>query len=1082
MSMLLLTGVIHAQTAGSTITGTVFDSNDNSPLSMVNVVEIDETNRIVKHAVANINGEFSFILKDPKDRIKVTYVGYEDKIIPIRGTTYKIAMKSKTIFEDVVVVSQARTDGAGLSIPKREVSGVIQKIDASEFEGLGITSIDEALQGRVSGLDIVFNSGNLGSGTSMRLRGVASINGNSEPLVVVDGNILPSNQLQDFDFNNANDEKFAQLLNVNPEDIQSINILKDAASTAIWGSQGTNGVIEIKTKRGSRGRTRVGYSYRLSASYQPDGMKMLNGDQYTMLLKEEYFNPGLNDVASNIIELNYDPSFSEYEMFNNNTDWISAVKQIGTKHSHSVNLSGGGEKANFRISAGYDKEIGSIIEQNLDRFTTRVALDYFVSDRIKFVTNFDMSYTNNDQNYSGLLGMAYDKMPNLAIYEEDKYGRSTGKYYNTLSTMSSALSDQKTANPIALAYEAWRNTSSINITPVFELQYNLLGLNNKQTQLKYEGRIAFSIFNSYNTSFYPSSLQNVGWSSSNNNSFSNSSNKSQSINHRHQLTFNPKLENPDHVFSALVRAEFNTGNSSSQNNSAYGLPNIQSASIPSTIGGIGSGIGESRGMNFAFQAHYAYMRGKYSLDFTSRLDATTKLGPKQRWRNQPSFSGRWNISDEDFMKDIKWLTMLSIRPSLGINGVPPGSDYLFFSRYSAAESYNGYNSVAPNNIRLSSLKMEKLVRWNLGTDFAVLDDKFSGDINLYSSKKSDMLQGGKPIPTSTGYETLSYQNSGSLINKGWDFNINANRIIKKGKFSLDFNITFNNNSNTLLTLDPNILASYNKEFNRSNGSYLTRVQLHNSLGAIYGFKYNGVYQYSDYSKTEIATVSGPDAPVVRNAKGEVVLQSNGKPKPMYFCYGTNVAYEFRGGDAKYEDVNHDGNINELDIVYLGSSLPLVTGGFGFRLRYDRFSMNNQFNLRLKQKVVNAARMNAESMYTNKNQCLSVNWRWRVEGDVTRIPRALKGEGRNYLGSDRFVEDASFLRMNYTQFSYSFDPKILKTYGLSSLSVNLSMNNLFVLTKYSGNDPEVGAGSYSVATDGNTTPRAKSLTAGISANF
>ena len=203
---------------------------------------------------------------------------------------------------------------------------------------------------------------------------------------------------------------------------------------------------------------------------------------------------------------------------------------------------------------------------------------------------------------------------------------------------------------------------------------------------------------------------------------------------------------------------------------------------------------------------------------------------------------------------------------------------------------------------------------------------------------------------------------------------------------------------------------------------------------------------------------------------------------MYFCYGTTAAYEFKGGDANYKDVNNDGNINELDIVYLGSSLPKITGGFGLRLRYGNLTMNNQFNFRVGNKVVNIARMNAENMYTNNNQCMSVSWRWRVEGDKTSIPRALRNYGYNWLGSDRFVEDGSFLRLNYTNFTYNVDADFVKRFGLRSMTLNLSLNNIFILTKYTGTDPEVGYGSYGIAQDNAQTPRSKSFTAGITASF
>ena len=316
--MLLAPSLMRAQSAGAMISGNVYD--DMGGVMMANVVEIDAANRIVAAAVTDINGDFSFRLVNPKDKIRVSYVGYATQTLAIKGTTYKIYLKSNTTLTDVVITAKKTIQSSGLAIPERELSIASQSIDAKEFEGLGITTVDEALQGRISGLDIVANSGNLGAGTSMRLRGVSSINGNSEPLIVVDGNVFESDYKNGFDYASATEDQFAELLNVNPEDIQSITVLKDAAATAIWGSQGANGVIEIKTKRGQRGKTKVQYSYRLSATYQPKGMRLLNGDHYTMLLKEEYYNPTLSEASADIREINYDPSYSEYELYNNNTD------------------------------------------------------------------------------------------------------------------------------------------------------------------------------------------------------------------------------------------------------------------------------------------------------------------------------------------------------------------------------------------------------------------------------------------------------------------------------------------------------------------------------------------------------------------------------------------------------------------------------------------------------------------------------------------------------------------------------------------------------------------------------------------
>ena len=1071
-----------AQKAGDIISGTVVDNM--GPVMMANVVEIDASNRIVASAVTDMNGNFSFKLKNPKDKLRISFVGYKTVTLPINKTKFSVTMSDATQIREVTVTSTKKAQGSGLSIPVDEISTARQSIDMKEFEGLAITTVDEALQGRIAGLDIVANSGNLGAGTSMRLRGVSSINGSSEPLIVVDGNVL---KVDNFDFSSANDEKFAELLNINPEDIASIDVLKDATATAIWGSQGSNGVIEIKTKRGTRGQTRVQYSYRLTGTYQPQGYKLLNGDEYTMLLKEEYFNPSMSDARSNIPEINYDPSFSEYEMYNNNTDWLKAVKKTGWRQNHYLSLSGGGEKAHFRVGAGYDHETGSIIKQQLDRFSSRVNLDYFVSDRIKIETNIALTYTKNHQNAGDLLSIAYVRMPNLSIYEQDRNGNDLNAYYTMLPSVSEQLRDQlNNKNPIALANEAKNISTSYSIAPEFKLRYNLLGLEETKTRLSYEGNVVFNIFNQYSDQFMPLSLSTSGYNDSQNkqsNRTTANSSKSLGITTTHTLTFTPAFKNKDHVLTMMLRGQLNSSESSSQNTVTWGLPSgsIQSTAAEAIITGMSTGSGQGRSIYFTYSAHYAY-KGRYMVDFTVRRDGNTKFGEDKRWGTFPSFSLRWNISKEPWFKEaLPFVSMLSVRPGWGIVGNPPGGDYLYFSKYSYGSAYMGERSIYPANIRLSNLKWEQKETYNLGTDFGFFKDRITGNVEIYRQYTSDLLMGGRGIPSSSGYPTLAYQNVGDMKNVGWEFNLNGNNIIRIGKFGFDFNVTFANNKNQITAMDETCLASLNNEFDRNNGSYLTRIELNRAFGSIYGFRYKGVYQYSEYTAEEVPGVSGPNAPVARDENDIVILDENGQPKPVMFCVGS-VDYEFRGGDARYDDINHDGQINELDIVYLGSSLPKITGGFGFKLHWGRLNWNNQFNFRYGNKIINKARMNVENMYSNNNQSRAVNWRWRVEGDITDIPRALRQYGYNWLGSDRFVEDGSFIRLNYSQISYSIDPKIIKRFGLQQISLYVSANNLFCLTKYSGADPEVGYGGYGVSSDNAQTPRAKSFTGGITIQF
>ena len=1040
-------------------------------------------------------------IRNTKDKIRFSYVGCKSQTLPIDRDEYAVTLKSETNLKEVTVVAKRRVNGGGLSIPEREISFASQSISTKEFEGLGMNTIDEALQGRISGLDIVSMSGNLGSGTTMRLRGSSSISTltNSNPLIVVNGNTW-NVDMSNFDMSSANDEQFAQLLNINPEDIEELTVLKDAAATAIYGSQGANGVIEIKTKRGKRGAPRISYSLRLTGTYQPKGYKLLSGDDYTMLLKEAYFNPEQKDGAANIPEINYDPTFSEYEQYNNNTDWQDAVTQLGLRQNHYVSVTGGGEKASFRIAGGFDNETGSVIKQHLQRFSTRVSLDYFVSERIKISTNFSMTYTKNKRNYDALLPLAYKKMPNMSIYEQDPVtGENTNRYYQMLQTAPEVFKDdqKKYVNPVASANLAKNDQRTYDITPEFQINYHLLGLDEEHHQLNWEGRVYMNIFNDYVDKMYPSELVTIPWKDGVNLAYGGST-KNVSFTTKQTLTFIPHFTNKDHSLMMLGRFELTSGNSNGQGTDKYGLSSgTGSVDAEGMIKGLSSSFAQWRSMYYTFSTHYAY-KGRYMFDFSVRADGTTKFGPDRRWGYFPAVSGRWNIVDEPWMKATNnWLSMLSARVSWGKVGNQPGQDYLYESKYGSTDRYLDMSAMRPLNIRLTDLRWETKATWDIGMDLGLWNDKLVFALEWYDAKTSDMLMKDVRIPSNSGFYTKAYANVGSMRNRGWEFNINTNHLIQAGKkFWVDLNATFANNKNEILTMDENVLKSLNTDFNfDGNRVTLQRVQLHNPFGAIYGFRYKGVYQYqyetflnmTDAERLDFIA-SGKTAPVAMTAEGKVIYDDEGEPVRMMYNFsndGTGKNYKFKGGDAMYEDVNNDGNINALDIVYLGSSLPKLTGGFGFNINYNRWKLNAQFNYRIGNKILNLARLDAEAMINNNNQSQAVNYRWRKEGDVTSIPRAMYGKGTNYntLVSDRFVENGSFLRLNYLQLSYSFDPKFVKkAIGLSGLRFYASANNLFCLTKYTGVDPEIGYGSYGAATDNGQTPRSKSYTLGITVDF
>ena len=1101
----------------SRVSGTVSDDFDVLPGASVR--EVDASNRIVNATVTDMNGNFVLPIKSAKNNLVISFMGFKTQTLPINKTTYKIKLEDATKqMKEVVKVAKKKIKTSGLEIPEREVSFSAQGISAKEFEGLGITSVDEALQGRIAGLDIVANSGDLGAGTSMRLRGASTVSTltSNEPLIVVNGNVW-NVDLSDFDTATANDEKFAQLLNVNTEDIEDIQVLKDAAATAIWGSQGANGVIEIKTKRGRRGAPQVTYSLKMTMTHQPEGIKLLTGDQYTMLLKESYFNPQQQTYVGQIQELNYDENYSEFLMFNKNTDWVDLVKQNGLRQNHYVSVSGGDEKTLFRISGGYDHETGTIIKQKLNRFSTRMALDYYVNDRIKIMSNFSLTYTKNDRNYDGLLGIAYTKMPNLSPYRylRDENGNeyNTGEYYivpqyaftnygRLTAEQSNNYSDQRNShNPLASAEYAKNIQTTYDISPELELEYKLLGLDSESTQLRYNGRVVMNVYNDYTDQNFPRSLL-----SSNYHDIGNAysySRKNLAFTTTHTLTFQPHFKNEDHQVLAMGRFQLVSGSSSNQSTNINRLPNrLESVTAGGNVTSMGSGFSEWRSLYYTFSTHYAY-KGRYIFDYSMRADATTKFGENSRWGIFPAVSGKWIIIDEPWMKAVREkakVSQFAIRPGWGYTGNAPTSDYLYLNTYAQGMRYLNQVSMNPSGLKLTDFRWEQVYTWNLGIDLNFFDDRLKIVVDLYRRITKDMLMAGALIPTSNGWSGLSYKNVGDMKNEGWEVQLMGERLLKKGKFWVDPYINFANNRNVITKMDPLVLKTLNVDWKEGNRSVLQRVQLNNPFGSIYGFRSKGVYQYNYNTARDIARAdqangtnvlqeninAGKTYPIAIGESGNYVRDAKGDPVQMRFAYKpeTNSGYYFKGGDAIYEDINHDGNINQSDLVYLGNSLPRLTGGFGFTLHYDRWALRANFNYRIDYDIFNLARLDMEAMVSNNNQSQAVNYRWRKEGDVTSIPRAMFGDNSNYntLVSDRFVEDGSFLRLNYLQLNYSFDPKVLKNWRMKTLNFYASANNLFCLTKYSGVDPEIGYGGYGVTTDSSKTPRSKSYTVGVTIGF
>lgn len=1090
---LLLPAISIGQNTGSgiIIQGEIKSGTDGEKLIGVSVSEFDVNNRVVSATITDVNGHYVLRIKNPENRLQASYIGYvkqQKNINSNKVVNFTLVDNTQTLKDIVVKGAKIHTQG-GYNIPTREIGSSMQTIDSKEFEGLQVASVGDALQGRIAGLDVVANSSDPGSGSSMRIRGITSITGSSEPLIVVNGVPFEVQVDPNFDYANSNQEQYANMLSINPDDISEISVLKDAAASAIWGTKGANGVIMITTKRGTSGPIRVEYTYRYTRTVQPKGLNMLNGDNFTMLMKEAYLNPQQDDRATNIPEYNYDPNFPDYENYNNNTDWVKAVTQVGNVNDHYLTVSGGGERATYRVSAGYYNQNGTVIGSKYTRVSSRANLDYRVSDRIKFSSEISMTSSVNPQNYmynfdngnvnedKSILAIAYKKMPNVSIYAQDQFGNDTGLYYNIPSTSRLNVNQRDLVNPVALANLAKKNSKSFRITPTFRLQYDLM--DPAVQTLRFNSYVSFDISNSKNISFLPQDVSNINWTDNTSNRSSNYDSENVTIYSDENINWQPNFTNKDHSLIMYGSFQINFGNSSGQGMDRSSMPSSYAPEADSYIHGASTSTSQWRSLAFMMRSHYAY-KSRYIVDATLRREGSTKFGNGSKFGNFPGISFRYNISDEPFMKGVsKWLSMLSLRPSWGISGNQPGAEYLYLSRYNNYGSYLDMSAWKPTSLQLTNLKWETSSQFNYGMDIALFDYKYVFDLNYYTKKTKDLLFKDTSLPSTSGFGSYSYINGGTMNNDGWEVNFSANRFIQSKDFSMDLTFNISNGGNKLVDLNQSILDSKNADYNYRNGDYLTRIQVGNSFGAIYGFKYLGVYKYDKY------TPEHADAPVAKDASGNVITDQDGKPKPMWFNFyrlNGGQSYQFRGGDAKYADINHDGVIDALDIVYLGNCNPKLNGGFGPTFRYKDLSCKLFFNFRYGNKVIDKARMYAESMYSDDNQSIAVNWRWRKDGDDTQMPRALYQTGYNWLGSDRYVEDGSFLRFKYLTFNYTVPSKFLKKYSMNRMNLYLTFNNLLVWSRYTGLDPEVGYGNLNEnngqAIDENSTPRTRDVTFGI----
>lgn len=1086
--------------AQEVITGTVTEmiGNDEEPCIGVNVTFVNAQNRIVAGTVTDFSGMYTLQVPADKKNLSVqfSYIGMKTQKFKYEGQkTINVKLEAdnaQTQLQEVRVTG-SRGSRNDLGISAREQAFATQKIKMDDIlESQPVSSVEEALQGQLGGVDIIAG-GDPGAKSSIRIRGTATLNSNSDPLIVIDGVPYSTDVDDSFDFNTASQEDFAQMLNLNPNDIESIEVLKDAASTAIYGTAGANGVLLITKKKGSRSKTRFSFSTKNSIKVEPDAMPMLTGNQYKAYVQDAIWNSAnaqglasstdLLNLLYNTPEINYDESFPYFDEYNQNTDWLSLVKKNAFTTDNSFSMSGGGDKANYRFSLGYSNEGGTTKGTGLGRLTTSLNVGYNFSEKLHVEAEYSYTDTQKDAPYTDdVRAAAFIKMPNKSPYQyangvqtDNYFTRQNADEFQGAYKGTSRISNSKyNFNPVVMANDSYNNSSIKEQKMTVRARWYIL-----PEVLTYNGYVSMRFNTTKKESWLPQAatgleyglLETQGTNYTEIDQAAEAYSNSFSLQTENKLMFRKTW---NEIHNLVATGIWYTSQSRSSNKAFYraGVGAAELADVSSQTGilyKIESSKGEVTSLSARGSIAYTLLN-RYTINGTFNYEGKSSLGKDNRWGFFPSIGVSWQVQDEPFMKVWKeaFLTQWKIRASWGQSGNAPTGTSPYVGNYSALGNYIESPAIASNTMQLNKLKWETSREINIGTDISLWDGKLTFTFDYYRKNTKDLLQKKVTIPSTTGYSSaqMAWYNSGKMRNEGWEARVDY-KVFKTKKWDLSVNFNISHNENTILELPDNLDDGTNS-FSLKNGSgyYATKLLSGTSVGSFYGFRYLGVYQ-----NTTDTYAKDAEGNVMTDLQGTPIVMKNG----TYTCYP---------GDAHYDDVNHDGVIDKNDLVYLGNYNPTVTGGGGFTLKYDRFALTVFMHYRLGQKVINAARMDAEGMYNANNQSTAVLRRWRNEGDQTDIPRALWGYGLNQLGSDRYVEDCSFLRFKTISLSYNLPKKFCQSIGLTSANVYLTGYDLFTISSYTGMDPEVSDPSKitDIAKDNAQTPRSRRYSMGITVNF
>ncbi|OAQ42034.1 hypothetical protein A5893_02660 [Pedobacter psychrophilus] len=955
-----------------------------------------------------INGAYTIKVPNKESILIFSFVGFTDieKSVSL-GTVINVTLEEKlSSLNEVVVV--------GYGTQKRsEVTGSIGSIKADQIDQFSGGSLNTSLQGKIAGLQITTESGEPGSGATFNLRGVSSINGDSSPLIIIDG--VPVNNDT---YSSASDGAgFSPLADINPSDIASIEVLKDAATASIYGSRASNGVVLITTKTGAGTVPTINFSINSSIVGISRKIGILNGPQFRDAFIESIFNASAAGISTSKVSVidSLHPYYSQTQ------NWQDIMYRNSLQYKADLSVSGASKdkNMNYFISVGYKDLKPVIVETGYKQFTSAARVNYNITDKIKGSTNFNISnYTYDRLNTGGGTGsVIFRYLITLPVYNP----------YDPITGQIIPLFEGTKISPLA---QAIYTENAINRSRLYgkqELTFNII------KGLDFKTSVGLDYSNTETNYFTPSIFQTDGknvytdYRPVVNNSFTNNNTLT------YQRTFNK-----NHNVNILLGQEYQTYKSSSYNfrGTDFIDDNITSLAGAGNITSFGHGESENRLLSFFTRLNYNY-KSKYIVSLLMRQDGSSRFSADNRLAYFPSISTGWRFTEEAFFKNKNFLTDGKLRIGYGITGNQGIGDFAAIGAFTKQSTYLGQSSIVQSALDNPNLKWETTKQLDIGTDLQF----FKGRVNLtvdYYSKNSEDLLFNVQVPSQTGFGSIPY-NFGSLENHGFDFQLDG--IVLQKAVTWNSIITFGLNRNKVTSLP-------NGDDYRPNSTSLARVGV--PVGVFYGYKSLGVY--------------------AKDADNVYKTDANGAAIP--YRKGSANGAIYKGGDEIYEDLNGDGVINNLDLQVIGNPTPSYFGGWQNTFTYKNWNFSAFFNYTIGNDVFNSIRRAQDGYQFDANFSTDQLRRWRTQGDVTDIPRLVKTDPmENYAISSRFVEDASFIRLQTVSLGYNLPSKLTSRLGIKGANIGVSGQNLITWGSYSGYDPEVSSGgTLSAGVDNGSFPK------------